>query len=496
MPALAQLLVYLASASAAFLTCVPGVDPHNPDTGAFSLVLQLAQEAAPRDILNRTGQPVVLDHPLDVQVLHSDQPVTTRQVQRHLEMMLAPQIRNASMRLGQLLHRLAPVLSPQLLPADRTLLAPQLGQCVLEKPRILEVLAIGRGQEVLQAHVYADGRIRAGLDNNSAQVAGKDGVPAIRLALDPDGLDLALDLAMYLDLDEADRMDAQLAVHQLDAIAVGGKLDRSELGRRLEARIPGLLTAFDAKKERLERFVQPPERGLATAGVEFGERGVGGPQLGELGRLVAVVDVLAVPFPSDLLPTQCVVVEAPVEVERELQAASLIAVGVEQKLKGAFHALLSLLIFDVFLDGGLAGGPDSSSVIAARPEGRKPGPQAGELLPQDVRGVSLEPIRYLGHTKNGVGLDKQVHVIGADAHLVNLDLKLLGLLPQKPFEALFDPAFQDRPSILRTPYHVVLEGVDGPTISSISSFHALDYIIVYDIVKAIPERSGGASSVA
>ena len=496
-PPLAQFLVDYHSTPTALLTGVSGIDLYKPSTGTFSLLLQPAQEAAPRDILNRTSKLVVPNHPTDVQILHSDKPVATNQRQRHLMMMLVPQIRDTSVCPSQLLDFLLPIFSAFLLTADRTLLPAQLRKLSLKETRILDVLAVRRGQKVLQANVNANRRVLTRLDLNIAKVARKDCVQAVALALNPNGFDLALDFSVHLDFNEADSLDAQLAVNQLDSVAIRRKLHGLKISSALKTRITRLLAAFDTIKERLEGLVQTPKRGLAAAKVKFSELMTPGAQLFKFGGLVAVVDTLLVALPGRLAPAKSVIVKAPVKIKRKLEALALVVIRVEEKLKGALHDSAILLIFDVLSYGSLANAADCAGVITARPQSREPGAQAGKLFAQNMRGVSLEPVGDFSHAKNRIGFNKQMHVVGADAHFVDFDFKLSRFLSQELFEALFDSPSQDWPTILRAPHYVVLKRVDGPTIPSVSGFHAIDYITADDISQQKPgKKRSEASAVA
>src|SRR5262249_46395083 len=81
-------LADLGPARAALLARAPRVHFHEGDPGTFSLGSQRQQEAGPPGIADRSGQPVVPEHPPDVQALDRDQPVSTDQLQGDLVVML------------------------------------------------------------------------------------------------------------------------------------------------------------------------------------------------------------------------------------------------------------------------------------------------------------------------------------------------------------------------------------------------------------------------
>lgn len=497
MPPLTKTLAYLSFAAAALLTCVSGIDSHDADTGAFSLVFQRVQEATPSGILNRTGQTVVLDHPFDVQVFHSDKPIATNQAQCGLVTMLMSQVCNASVSSAQLFDGLSSVLSAPPLSTDGPLLPSQLGKFISEKARIWHVFAIGCGQEVLQPNVYADRWVLAWLNLDFAKVTRKDSKPAVGFALDRDRLDLALDLPVHLDFHGSDCLNTQLAVNQLNAVSVGRELHRLELALVFEPRITWLFAGLDAAKESLEGFVEPSEGCLTATEVQLGKLDALLTEAFEKSGLVSIEDVFSVAFPGSFSMVQRVVVDAPMQVQRELKSFGLIVVWIEQEFIGASHTLLSLLIVNVLPNCGLTHASDCSGVVASRPESWQSGTQAVKLFAEDVRGIALESIDDLGDAKHWIGFYKQVNVIWADAHLVNLDLKLFGLLANQVFKSFDDLTFKHWPAVLWAPHDVVLERVDRATVSSVSSFHALHYTNATGIVKRfLSERRIGASSVA
>jgi len=496
-PPLAQLLADYSSAPAAPLTGVPGIDPHKPRTGSFSLVLQRAQEAPPGNILNRAGQPVVLDHPTDVQVLHSNKPIATNKLQRHLMMLLAPQIGDTSVCSRQPLDFLSSVPAALPLPANRPLLSSQLWQLGLKKARVLNVLAIRGGQEVLKANINPDRRINARRNLNLAKVTRKNRIPAVSLALNTNGLNLAFDFSVHFNFNQTNRLDTQLAIRQLNTVAVRRKFYGRKIPLAFKPWVARLFAALDTMEERLKRLIQATERGLATAKVQLGKLRAFGAQPLEFGGLSAIVDALVVSLPRSLTPAQGVVIKASMQVEREGEAVSLVAVRIKQKFESSPHASLILLIFNVLYNGRLTNAPDCSGVVAARPESWQSGAQARELFAQNMRSVTFEPVDNLGHAKNRIGLDKQMHVVGANAHPVDFYFKLRRLLPQKLFETRLHLSPENIPAVLRAPHDVVLERVDGAAISSVSRFHALDYISAKDIVNTIPaKKRSEASAVA
>jgi hypothetical protein len=100
MPAVAKLFLGDQSTSWACLRGSTCVNFEYPNTGAFSLVLQDRKKLVPARVLHCTGQPVVLDHPFDVQAFHRDSTVAVYQFGRDLVMPITASISNMRVHLS------------------------------------------------------------------------------------------------------------------------------------------------------------------------------------------------------------------------------------------------------------------------------------------------------------------------------------------------------------------------------------------------------------
>src|SRR5262249_30447369 len=145
-----------------------------------------------------SGQPVVLEHPPDVQALDRDKPVSTDQLQGNLVVVLSAEPRHPGVDLRDLLPRLPAVLPTLPLPGERSLGTPERGEGRLLVAGIRLPVAVGGREERLQSDVDADRRIRTGLDLDVPEVTGEDDVPVPGLALKAHGLDLAFDRPVHL----------------------------------------------------------------------------------------------------------------------------------------------------------------------------------------------------------------------------------------------------------------------------------------------------------
>src|SRR5262249_47823967 len=105
-----EILADKGTAAAALLARPPRIHFHVGDPRTLSLGSQRKKEARPAGIADRSGQPVVLEHPPDVQALDRDEPVATDQLQGDLVVMLLAEPSHPDMDLGDLPPRLAAVL--------------------------------------------------------------------------------------------------------------------------------------------------------------------------------------------------------------------------------------------------------------------------------------------------------------------------------------------------------------------------------------------------
>lgn len=130
---------------------------------------------------------------------------------------------------------------------------------------------IGGNKKRLKPEVYTDGRTLSTDFGCITEVAGENDVPLAARPLDTNGLDATLDGAMQLDLDVPNMLEVKPSVLVEPAsVSVGGELNKPETISSLEARIAwSFFASINSSEERLERFIQPPERGLSARKVDL-----------------------------------------------------------------------------------------------------------------------------------------------------------------------------------------------------------------------------------
>ena len=102
MPALAQRLSDGRAALGTGLRSSARVYCDDSGTGAFSLVPEDLDELVPASIEDRSRQPVVPGHPLNIQAFHRDQAIAVNQVSSGLVMQVAPGVGDLRMNSGDL----------------------------------------------------------------------------------------------------------------------------------------------------------------------------------------------------------------------------------------------------------------------------------------------------------------------------------------------------------------------------------------------------------
>ena len=470
MPALGQFLANLLAADA-FLTRSARIDSHEPHASFLGFALQHVQEAAPGDIADCPRQPAVPDHPLDVQAFDSDQAIGQDQLQGDLVVMLAAKVADASVNFLETTDSLPAIASALLLTADGPADPAQVGQRVLEIPRVRDVFAVASGKEGFQPDVDADGWLALVRDRRVRQFAGEYSVPLAGFTLERHRLNLALDRTVQFHADQSDMLHAKtVAVEESDAVAVSREGETVEPVAPLESRIAGLLAVVDAAEEVFKRPLQAPHRGLCGGEVEASEEGAGEPLRLEPRGLFGVLHRPLFRLISRLPLFKALVVQASVRFEHDAQFAFLVGVRPKPVLECAPH-LLPLLAGDVLPDGCLTDVANGTSVVASGPQTRQAGAERLELRPHLPGCVSFETVDDLRDAQGRVGLDEQVNVVGPNLNRVNSNVELRRLLDQQVPQPGGDFINKDWPAVLWAPHEVVLQTAHRVCIFPVSPFH-------------------------
>ena len=469
MPSVRKLLSDLGPAAAAKLARPPRIDFHERGIGFLALLPRRPQKQPPSRVGDRTGQPAVPEHVPDSQALHGYRPESTDQASGSLVNEVPPLLPDPPVDSGQglpglvpsiALPPLHPVVLVPLRPAPQGPVGPaESRERFLEEPGIGDLLPAVEGREGLQPHVDPDGGVLAPGGGGVAQVAGGDQEPLVPLPLQGERLDLALDVAIGMNLDPADPADPYplgLGI-ELDPVAGRRELDHVKfLGSLGSGMTPFGALPLASLEEGLEGSVQPPQGCLGRAEVQ-GREPVVVPTLRlEPTGLLRITDGTFV-VPSQAPHPQAAVVEVPMGREHDPEVAGLGPRGAEGELEGTAHSLFALLVLYVRLDHGLGHEPGDADIIASGPERREPRSQGRVFLSQHPAGKTFELVGDLVRGKRWRRGNEYVDVVWKDFQRSYLDIKLPRFLVEELFEVGGNVSLQNLAPILRAPDEVIVD---------------------------------------
>lgn len=207
-------------------------------------------------------QTVVPHHPQDVEVFKTNSSVILSQSSRGLVQEIIPLATYLAMNLGNDNSLLSSVVLSFFLLGELSLLPMQFLFRLHQRPRIVNLLAVGQVSESRNPHINADGWL-GGLDNLGwLSFAGQDDEPLVYILDDLTGFNGPFDGAAVLESDIAN-------LGQGDATAILGEFETAlRIAERpeplfvLEPWEADVLLLFQSIEETLERLVQSLERAL------------------------------------------------------------------------------------------------------------------------------------------------------------------------------------------------------------------------------------------
>ena len=145
------------------LACPARIYLKQSHPGSFSLGFEYRDELAPASVTDRSGQPIVPEHPQDVQALNRDQAEATHQKIGNLVRMFPTQVGDPRVLLSKLPRCLLAIARSKLLPAHGAPCPSQHWQLGLEKSRVGYVFCVTGRKEVLKPYAsYAETGYKAG----------------------------------------------------------------------------------------------------------------------------------------------------------------------------------------------------------------------------------------------------------------------------------------------------------------------------------------------
>ena len=165
---------------------------HNTSTAYNSFVFQEVCEHSPSSITNLPCPEAVIHHSLDVKLLNSDEGIFIDNIPAEFVQEISSLIGNLNMLFVQPEDSLPSIHTSFLLPIQSSMQELQFLFGLDEETRILYLLSIGEGSEILNADINTYLFSRSVLDLNIRQFTGKYSKPQISLVdFDCQGLDLA-----------------------------------------------------------------------------------------------------------------------------------------------------------------------------------------------------------------------------------------------------------------------------------------------------------------
>jgi hypothetical protein len=229
----------------------------------------------------------------------------------------------------------------------------------------LDFLTFGGHQEGLQSQINARSRKLGRFDFWIWQLTRKDDMPAIGLSFEGDGLDLALQLTMPLDLQKSDMLDVEPVIFDLASITIFRELNCIKAVSALETWVSRFLSCLQSSEEGLESTIKASECCLATGEVASLQVFIGQSLLFELSRLVLIGDGTLLLLPCVFAFSQGAVIQMTVCFNHHREALGLFLVRIDPILERFTHLLIAacLLLCNISLDGLFGYCPCGSDVV-------------------------------------------------------------------------------------------------------------------------------------
>lgn len=222
---------------------------------------------------------MVLNHVLDGKLFGRNHSELGNQVQTDFVDKISSLVCNFGMNLLQLLFGFASLVGPPLLSCQTASGSSHARQGIFKKPWIVNLLPIGSGQKMIQAHVDSDMGLAIRNERFFSEVASQNHIPVTSFSLNANGLNFASFIPMLPHSNWFFKsMQPKFVALEADAVAVCGKEDRVPAVRTFESRIARKLSCLNPFEEGFKSFVKPPQCGLSRTEVQGFEAGVMGPK--------------------------------------------------------------------------------------------------------------------------------------------------------------------------------------------------------------------------
>lgn len=329
-PSLGKLLGDAGAAVGTILGRVAGIDFDHSMAGTFSLAAEDFHEEAPPHVGNRLGQGMVLEHPLDVQLLNEDGIEAGEESMAHLVGVIQAGALNPQMRFRQQGARFAAALAAFHPAGEASLGELQLPLGTFQPLGVRDAFPVVQGGERFDAEGDPDTLPRLG-PGARLVVADDTGIPAIGTVAKGASLGLARERAVGAEPDAPDLGEGQPTVFDPGAPTFA-ELRISEAvipAPPSEAGVARLFARLAAAEECLKGAVNPVEHVLKHLGMDTRQIRVLRLQAGKRGGLLGEVDRPLLRLPRFLSFTQGVVVEMAAGLQRLVQFCFLRSRGAQ-----------------------------------------------------------------------------------------------------------------------------------------------------------------------
>jgi len=379
----------------------------NLSTGTFGLVRKDSDEARPSYVGYRSGESIVLDHPLDVQAFDSNLAIARNQIVGNFLLVFAAAVGHPSVHASDSPLLLLAITPAFLFPGDEALCATKFRQLIFKVTRVVDLLAVRERSEVSQSYVESDSRQEVSYGRDISHIGRNDEVPFVSLAFEGKRLDVPFNFSVKTDSDRPDMLHPQFVTLEPYAVAVAWVKNRVETVSAFETRVTRRFACLNSSKEIGERFIQTLQGSLCTAEVNRSKPAIVFPLVLEPAGLIGVASRNLPLVVEPLTLRQSQVVESPVSLQHDFKFAFLVRVRLQSEFVSLEH-LVSLLLLDVASNRGFCHRFARASEVVSRPERRRPASKARELVAQNVASKSFELASQLRNRPTRVGLNKQV----------------------------------------------------------------------------------------
>lgn len=308
------------SAPAAHFGCVAWVNQYHNAPSFYRFGRRELYQLVPCYIRNAFSQRVVLNHPLDIQVLKSDKAIVIDQFPAFFVSKVTPFIGDSVMNVSNNLFCLAPFWCPIRLFTQFALCFSQRLFFLTKEAGIFNRLTIGEGQKSCQPQVNPNRQI-ADRQRLWFNFTRETGIPvADRIALNCQGLDSSLNRPVQFDFDITYFGDGQ-PITQLETRLLEGETVIP--AKALKAGKAVFVSGLNPAKERLKSQINPLLHVLQDLRIDLGKFWIVGFPAGQY--LVGIIEAqaLLLDFPNLLTQTKRRVVDLSANLKGLIKAGAL-----------------------------------------------------------------------------------------------------------------------------------------------------------------------------